>query len=78
METFFDRYKIAGRPQDYRTIDSLLFDMIIEWRNTDRKITKAKYLGFTDLEYRIWIENPRFIMELLKDRNLLDNYNQNR
>lgn len=78
METFFDRYKESGSPQDYRTIDSLLFDMIIEWRNSDRKVTKSKYLGFTDLEYRIWIENPYFIMELLKERNLLDKYKQNR
>lgn len=71
MENFFDRYKEAGSPTDTDAIYDLLDDMVDEWHRGDSDASLHEYLGFDWTEYGAFLSSPLYVVDMLKDRNLL-------
>jgi len=74
MESFFDRYKEAGSPNDKDVILNLLNDMMDEWHSGgpgSSNVSINEYLGLDKNEYVEFIMNPDFVMEMLQVRKLL-------
>ena len=71
MENFFDRYKEADKPQETTEIFELLDDMVEEWHCGASDVSLQEYLGFSSTEYEAFVSSSVYVLDMLKDRNLL-------
>ena len=50
-------------------INPEMIDLFIdEWHDSDSSLEIYKYLGMTDEEYSVWVDQPNFINKILNNR----------